>query len=167
MFLSHERPTLETTRNTTLTPVMAFSMMQCAVICNSKHLRFSLTESSGERTCSVVVIWTRTNWQLAEHPRCDKTRERRKHARGENTRGEKREEKNPLSSCFAHACHSPSYKAPYKKHRRLSHASVLSSRCRNVRLYYPYLQYTNLFIFRFVSEHSLRSKRLFTTMFIL
>ena len=30
---------------------------------------------------------------------------------------------------------------------------------RNVRLYYPYWQYTNLFIFRFVSEHCLRSKR--------
>ena len=28
---------------------------------------------------------------------------------------------------------------------------------RNVRLYYPYRQYTNLFIFRFVSEHCLRS----------
>ena len=28
---------------------------------------------------------------------------------------------------------------------------------RNVRLYYPYRQYTNLLIFRFVSEHCLRS----------
>ena len=27
---------------------------------------------------------------------------------------------------------------------------------RNVRLYYPYWQYTNLFIFRFVSLHTLR-----------
>ena len=71
----------------------------------------TLTESWDDRTCSVVVIWTRRNWQLAEHPRCDKTRERRKHARGENTLGEKREEKNPLSSCFARACHSPSYPA--------------------------------------------------------
>ena len=31
----------------------------------------TLTESWDDRTCSVVVIWTRRNWQLAEHPRCD------------------------------------------------------------------------------------------------
>ena len=65
----------------------------------------TLTESWDDRTCSVVVIWTRRNWQLAEHPRCDETRERRKHARGKNIRGEKREEMNPLSSYSSHACH--------------------------------------------------------------
>ena len=49
----------------------------------------TLTKSWGDRTCSVVVIWTRRNWHLAEHQCCDKTRERRRQARGENTWGEK------------------------------------------------------------------------------
>ena len=40
-----------------------------------------------------------------------------------------------------------------------------SANVRNVRLYYPYRQYTDLFIFRFVSEHCLRSTlRLFQTL---
>ena len=81
-----------------------------AVFC-ATWMCVTLTESWGDRTCSVVVIWTRRNWQSAEHPRCDKTREGRKHAKGENTRGEKAregrkiEERNPLSSYFSRACH--------------------------------------------------------------
>ena len=77
------------------TPAVSFSTWMCVRV----------TESWDDRTCSVVVIWTRRNWQLAEHPRCDETRERRKHARGKNIRGEKREEMNPLSSYSSHACH--------------------------------------------------------------
>ena len=64
----------------------------------------TLTESWGDRTWSVVVIWTRRNWQLAEHPRWDKTREGTIHAKGENTRGEKaregRKEKRGILSPF-------------------------------------------------------------------
>ena len=52
----------------------------------------TLTESWGDKTCRAVVIWTRRNWQLVEHPRCDKRREGREHANGENTRGEKARE---------------------------------------------------------------------------
>ena len=57
-----------------------------------RWMRVTLTESWDDRTCSVVVIWTRRSWQLAEHPCCDKTREGRKHGRGENTRGERTRE---------------------------------------------------------------------------
>ena len=156
-----------------------------AVFC-ATWMCVTLTESWGDRTCSVVVIWIRRSWQLA------------------NTRVVR----NPLSSYFSRACHqsratcypalrvlssklsvsvmrvdvaqktagASSFKlrriaslmwSTTSKNRTLSQATGLSSRYRNVRLYYPYLQYTNLLIFRFVSEHSLRSKRLFTTMYIL
>ena len=38
---------------------------------------------------------------------------------------------------------------------------------RNVRLYFPYRQYTNLFIFRFVSQHYLCSTlRLFQMLYV-
>ena len=53
----------------------------------------TLTESWGNGTCSVVVNWTRRSWQLAEHQCCDKTCERRKHARGENAQSEKTRER--------------------------------------------------------------------------
>ena len=164
----------------------------------------TLTESWGDRTCSVVVIWTRISWQLAEHPCCDKTRKGRKHARGEKRRDESslllflsRVSSVPRSvlsraacsivsafidrhahSRYAEDCRCFKFKITAQckfnmKHRikqteeyHRRHAE-LSSRCQNVRLCYPYLQYTNLFIFRFVSEQSLRSKLIFTTMFIL
>ena len=35
--------------------------------------------------------------------------------------------------------------------------SIIQSYARNVRLYYPYRQYTNLFLFWFLTEHCLRS----------
>ena len=55
-----------------------------------------------------------------------------------------------------------------EQHRTMTFAELLNrpllltmlwrrANARNVRLYYPYRQYTNLFIFRFVSEHCLRS----------
>ena len=62
-----------------------------AVFC-ATWMCVTLTESWGDRTCSVVVIWTQRNWQLAKYPCCDKTREERKHATGENTPGEKARE---------------------------------------------------------------------------
>ena len=46
-----------------------------------------------------VVICTRRCSQFAEH------RVVIKHAWGENTRGEKREERNPLTSYFSRTCH--------------------------------------------------------------
>ena len=58
-----------------------------AVFC-VRWMCVTLTESWDDRTCSVIVIWTRRSWQLAEHPCCDKTREGRKHARGEKRREE-------------------------------------------------------------------------------
>ena len=43
--------------------------------------------------------------KLTNHPRYDKTHERRKHARKKNIRGEKIEEGNPLFSYFSRASH--------------------------------------------------------------
>ena len=43
-----------------------------AVFC-VRWMCVTLTESWDDRTCSVIVIWTRRSWQLAEHPCCDKT----------------------------------------------------------------------------------------------
>ena len=65
----------------------------CALRCNMKletravfcatWMCVTLTESWGDRTCSVVVIWIRRSWQLA------------------NTRVAR----NPLSSYFSRECH--------------------------------------------------------------
>ena len=41
----------------------------------------------------------------------------------------------------------------------LSEKNISLANARNVRLYLPYRQYTNLFIFRFVSQHCPRSTR--------
>ena len=62
-----------------------------AVFC-AKWMCVTLTESWGDKTCNVVVIWTRRNWQLVEHPRCDKTHEGREESTGENSGGEKARE---------------------------------------------------------------------------
>ena len=93
MFLSDEGPTLETTRSPTLTPAMAFSMrgdlkLETPAVFCATWMHVTLTERWNDRTCSVVVIWTRRSCQLAEHRRCDTTREGRKHARGEKRLGE-------------------------------------------------------------------------------
>ena len=74
--------------------------VQCAVmnletpaVFRATWMCVTLIESWGDKTCSVVVIWTRRNWQsMEQYPRCDKTRDGREYAKGENTRGEKARE---------------------------------------------------------------------------
>ena len=101
-----------------------------AVLC-ATWMFLTLTERRGARTCLVVVIWTRTNWQLAEHTCCNKRCERGKHARGENTRGEKREEMNPPSSLFSRVCHQ-SRAACYPALRVLSSQLSVSAKSIHV-----------------------------------
>ena len=93
MFLFDQGSAFETTRSPTLTPATAFSMrgdlkLETPAVFCATWMHVTLAESWDDRTCSVVVNWTWRSWQLAEHRRCDKTREGRKHTRGEKRLGD-------------------------------------------------------------------------------